>query len=577
MIQVIPIYNRKYNCIENILNSLTTYLGCDCFMMSQDAWGFTYNSEQANKEDTLCIGDKIHSNTGDYFALLQQYHDITCFIHDGRTNNIKGFRQIIDSEMKGEHPVVLMIDIYWCPWTRFYKAYHAFHYCMVLENNKEKQAYCCLDPLYRQEPVWLPYKNFEQGILTCITLRKVKNEKVINWREAVKNAVMHYSGGESVDKTYDKMICFARDIENSYNPCREFEEKNGIKISKLSNEINYIRLARLGFSNFLMELAKRYKNDSLKNHAKTMEKIANVWYNINILLIKSSFLEEIEQIRKRIVKEICSVAQMEKKLAEALLELVDGGQEWQSTEARVITIWKQVLKKENIGRRDNFFQLGGDSYLLVLVHNQLEEMWPGKIEITDLFAYPTVSQLAEYIQYVSSNQHVDSEIKEHQYFSKLGLGVTRRLKEVTKKRELHKRSIFIAAYMYLVNQISGKECSEIFYVMESGFMTCLTVNLDEIETIEDLVVRVHKLLCEKCFIENAIEGWEGKEHETCYIFNEYRGRLPIPDSDQYFIISLEEKWNEYHLKVQLKNLDKEMVRDMFEMYIKVIHYIIENL
>lgn len=576
MIQVVPIHNEKYNCIENILVSLTAYLGCDCFMMSQEAWGFTYNLEQSDKGDAICIGDRIHSNTGDYFGLLQQYHDITCTIHDSRTNNIEGFRQIIDGEMKGEHPVVLMIDLYWCPWTRFYKAYHAFHYCMVLENNKEKQAYCCMDPLYVQEPVWLPYHNFEQGALTCITLRRVVNEKVIDWREAVRNAVMHYSGGESVEKTFDKMIFFARDIEASYNPFREFEEKNGVKISKLSNEINYIRLARLSFSNFLMELAKRYQNDSLKNHAKTMDEIANVWYNINILFIKSSFLEENERIRKRIAKEIRHVAQMEKELAEALLELTDGGQDWQEIEARITAIWKQVLKKENIGRKDNFFQLGGDSFLLVQVHNQLEEMWPGKTEVTDLFAYPTVSKLAEYIQHASSNQQMDSEIRLHQYFSKIGLEVTRQLKEVTKKRELHRSSIFIAAYMYLVNRISSQERIWVFYVMESGFMTCLTVNLGEIETIDDLIVRVHKQLSEKCFIGHAMADWEGMEHKTCYVFNEYSGRLPIPDTEQNLIISLSEKWNEYHLKVQLKNLDKGMVRDMFETYIKVIHYIIQN-
>lgn len=574
MIQVVPIHNEKYNCIENILVSLTTYLGCDCFMMSQDAWGFTYDLEPSDKGDAICFGDRIHSNTGDYFGLLQKYHDITCTIHDNRTSNIESFQRIIDGEMKGEHPVVLMIDLYWCPWTRFYKVYHAFHYCMVLENNEKKQAYCCMDPLYVQEPVWLPYHNFEQGVLSCITLRRVVNEKVIDWREAVRNAVMHYSEGESVEKTFDKMNFFARDIEASYDPFREFEEKNGVKISKLSNEINYIRLARLSFSNFLIELAKRYQNDSLKNHAKTMDEIANVWYNINILFIKSSFLEKNERIRKRIAKEIRHVAQMEKELAEALLKLTDGGQDWQETEAHITAIWKQVLKKENIGRKDNFFQLGGDSFLLVQVHNRLEEMWPGKTEVTDLFAYPTVSKLAEYIQHTSSNQQMDSEIRLHQYFSKLGLEATRQLKEVTKKRELHRSSIFIAAYMYLLNQIISQERIWVFYVMESGFMTCLTVNLGEIETIDDLIARVHKQLSEKCFIGHVMEDWG--ESKTCYVFNEYSGRLPIPDTEQNLIVSLSEKWNEYHLKVQLKNLDKGMIRNMFETYIKVIHYIIQN-
>jgi len=36
--------------------------------------------------------------------------------------------------------------------------------------------------------------------------------------------------------------------------------------------------------------------------------------------------------------------------------------------------------------------------MLVRIHEEIEARFPGKVEITDLFEYPTISSLAEYIQ-----------------------------------------------------------------------------------------------------------------------------------------------------------------------------------
>lgn len=66
-------------------------------------------------------------------------------------------------------------------------------------------------------------------------------------------------------------------------------------------------------------------------------------------------------------------------------------------EKMVISIWEDVLKVKKIGRNDNFFQLGGQSLMLVNVYNQIENKFPGKISIAQLFSFSTPESLADYL------------------------------------------------------------------------------------------------------------------------------------------------------------------------------------
>jgi len=65
---------------------------------------------------------------------------------------------------------------------------------------------------------------------------------------------------------------------------------------------------------------------------------------------------------------------------------------------KVLTgIWEQVLEKDKIGTSDNFFEMGGNSFLVMQVHSLIEKVYPGVTKIPDLFAYPSISKLSEYI------------------------------------------------------------------------------------------------------------------------------------------------------------------------------------
>jgi len=63
---------------------------------------------------------------------------------------------------------------------------------------------------------------------------------------------------------------------------------------------------------------------------------------------------------------------------------------------RIITgIWQEVLKVEEVGVHDNFFDLGGHSLLMFQIQGKLRQAFGTELSTIDLFKYPNISSLAE--------------------------------------------------------------------------------------------------------------------------------------------------------------------------------------
>ncbi|UXI00910.1 type I polyketide synthase [Photobacterium sp. TY1-4] len=78
----------------------------------------------------------------------------------------------------------------------------------------------------------------------------------------------------------------------------------------------------------------------------------------------------------------------------------------------VATVWASVLGLKEIDLFDSFFNVGGDSILAIKVIQQIEKQYGSIIDVTDIFTYPTISQLAEHIRAVTQPTDVPREIRE---------------------------------------------------------------------------------------------------------------------------------------------------------------------
>ena len=59
-----------------------------------------------------------------------------------------------------------------------------------------------------------------------------------------------------------------------------------------------------------------------------------------------------------------------------------------------MAICREVAKDRQIGADDNLFEVGVSSLTLTEVVLAIDERYPGKLDISDLFDYPTLRDIA---------------------------------------------------------------------------------------------------------------------------------------------------------------------------------------
>jgi 2-polyprenyl-3-methyl-5-hydroxy-6-metoxy-1,4-benzoquinol methylase len=64
-------------------------------------------------------------------------------------------------------------------------------------------------------------------------------------------------------------------------------------------------------------------------------------------------------------------------------------------EQQISQIWRRLLGLDVVGVHDNFFDLGGDSLLLLGVHEQLVALYGPRVSIVTMFEHPTIHSLAQ--------------------------------------------------------------------------------------------------------------------------------------------------------------------------------------
>ncbi len=57
-----------------------------------------------------------------------------------------------------------------------------------------------------------------------------------------------------------------------------------------------------------------------------------------------------------------------------------------------------TLPGKGVDVDDNLFDVGASSLALIQIHERIEDTWPGQVDLTELFDFPTISQLAKHIE-----------------------------------------------------------------------------------------------------------------------------------------------------------------------------------
>jgi acyl-CoA synthetase (AMP-forming)/AMP-acid ligase II/acyl carrier protein len=74
------------------------------------------------------------------------------------------------------------------------------------------------------------------------------------------------------------------------------------------------------------------------------------------------------------------------------------GESHTEIEEKLQSICDAALPGKRIALHDNLFEIGASSLKLIEIHEQIERLYPGKIDLTELFDFPTIAELARHLQ-----------------------------------------------------------------------------------------------------------------------------------------------------------------------------------
>ena len=97
----------------------------------------------------------------------------------------------------------------------------------------------------------------------------------------------------------------------------------------------------------------------------------------------------------------------------------------------IATVWQEMLQLEKVGINDNFFHLGGHSLLLVKIQAKLNEIFGKDLSIVELFKYPTIKELAQYLTH-----KIDIEKTEESSSQRIRDRASRQKKAIKKQKQL---------------------------------------------------------------------------------------------------------------------------------------------
>jgi acyl carrier protein len=67
-------------------------------------------------------------------------------------------------------------------------------------------------------------------------------------------------------------------------------------------------------------------------------------------------------------------------------------------EEKLRTICDTALGGKRVDVNDNLFELGASSLKLIEIHEQIDREYPGQIDLTELFDFPTIAELAQHLE-----------------------------------------------------------------------------------------------------------------------------------------------------------------------------------
>lgn len=258
-------------------------------------------------------------------------------------------------------------------------------------------------------------------------------------------------------------------------------------------------------------------------------------------------------------------------------------------EETVAEIWKQILGNVQFSIEDSFFDVGGNSLLLIKMKEKITEKYPDSFEISDLFSYITIRAIAQRLMELESigQEIFPSKLPNRFYYIgnlnsgarklqfSIEQGVFRKLEKFTDENKILEDTLLLFAFIYLLKLINEQDEVCIQTLNSSNQL----INLKYVFTEDSKIEQVLEDLSEMKKQRNIIifDSQVSFRREHLYIlFAKNKGNINSVFYDNYDLVFAYKKTeNRYSFVVTVsEKMDVEIVKNMISDYMSIIKQII---
>lgn len=315
---------------------------CDCMMASlahaamhfnrdyqflfAGTWVFSF---KPNGEKNDFFWQRLHTpmiiNT---FEILKKYHGIHLIEHNASelSDAVSSLREVTESELSRDFPLVIEFDLYNCPWSEVYKKANIDHYSLVIGIDENKENFICIDPFVIKDAVKLPVAELREGLYKFFTLRLDEPEcDIADWRSVVKTVVDHNYKCEERMNTFDMMRCFASEILQSEDFTEELRKQNDAYTYELFYQLKFMYQSRLNYSWFIEYISTKCNVPELMPIAKAIAEASSLWKTVWLKFMKIAYIDQssiANKTLKNISERLMKIADIEETATRDILNIL---------------------------------------------------------------------------------------------------------------------------------------------------------------------------------------------------------------------------------------------------------------
>ncbi|WP_160670946.1 non-ribosomal peptide synthetase [Clostridium sp. C8-1-8] len=180
-------------------------------------------------------------------------------------------------------------------------------------------------------------------------------------------------------------------------------------------------------------------------------------------------------------------------------------------EKNLVSIWKSLLGREQVGVNDNFFELGGNSLLLARMQLRIDELYPSKVKIADIFSYSTIAKLSEFINKkepdIKKRVEIESIKLPKEYFIEeheenedtliqftIDKETVNIILDIAQDNKVKLEDVLLSIYIYELNCMSDQENITVQTFLEGiNGVFALSIDISKLAEIEELFINVNNI------------------------------------------------------------------------------------